>query len=314
MSGAAPRVPVRVVAVTDVTPLVRRFRLESLDGALPSFSAGAHVMVEMQDGDTVRRNAYSLMSSPLDLSGYEISVRRDAAGRGGSRHLHEIVVPGSVVTITHPVNLFPMHLMVAGGIGITPFMAMAEQLLHEAAPFALHYAVSSREHGAYADELQARLGPRLTVYAGDRGERLSLSSLLARQPLGTHLYVCGPARLTDSALDTARALGWPKAAIHMERFTAPPPGLPFSLDLARTGLTVQVGSHQSMLDAIEAAGVDAPYLCRGGACGQCEVRVVAHDGVLLHADHYLSDDEKAAGRAIMPCVSRFEGRRLVVDL
>lgn len=321
MSGAPLRVQVRVTAVTDVTPLIKTFRLESLEGApLPPFSGGAHLILEIPDGDVMRRNAYSLMGSPFDQSCYQISVRRDPLGRGGSRLIHEMVTPGTVLTVTHPANLFAIdrrgrkHVMVAGGIGITPFMAMAEQLRREAVPFELHYAVRSHEHGAYVHELQERFGDSVAVYVGERGERLPISSILPRQPLGTHLYVCGPSQLIDSTLEIAGERGWPKSAIHSERFTLPPSGLPFAVQLARSARTILVGSHQSMLDAIEAAGVDAQYLCRGGACGQCELRVLEHDGVLLHADHYLSDEAKASGATVMPCVSRFEGRRLLIDL
>lgn len=315
------RIPVRIVEIAEVTPLIKRFRFEPLDkSTLPAFSGGAHVTVEIESDNIIRRNAYSLMSSPHDLSAYEISVRRDDAGRGGSRLLHETVRIGTVLNITHPANHFPVeqrarkHLMIAGGIGITPFLPMGEQFLHTHRPFELHYAVRSLVHGPYVEEARQRFGPRVSIYPSDRGHKMSLDSLLLRQPLGTHLYVCGPSRLTDATMFTAREMGWPKSALHFERFTAPPPGKPYEVKLARSGLDVRVASHQSMLDAIEAAGVDAPYLCRGGACGQCQTAVVECDGTLQHADHYLSDAEKASGKTVMPCVSRFEGHRLVIDL
>ncbi len=112
----------------------------------------------------------------------------------------------------------------------------------------------------------------------------------------------------------ARGLGWPEQALHVERFIAPAIGEPYAVRLARSGLGIRVGSHQSMLEAIEAAGVDAPSMCRGGACGQCETAVLACDGTLHHHDHYLTDDEKASRTKVMPCVSRFEGSSLVLDL
>lgn len=321
MSARAGSLRMRVVSVEAVTPLIKRFRLEPLDGErVPLFSAGSHVTIEIPDGGGVRRNAYSLMGSPRDPSRYEISVRRDEAGRGGSRLMHDTVSPGMVLTVGHPANLFPIarhgrkHLLVAGGVGITPFLPVCEQLADEAIPFELHYAVRSRTEGAYVEELCRRFGPSVTIYAGENGERLDIAALLSGQPLGTHLYVCGPARLSDAVLVAALDAGWPRSALHAERFTAPPPGKPFSLRLARSGFTVEVGPDQSMLEAIEAAGIESPYLCRGGACGQCEARVIEHDGTLLHADHYLSEAERGSGRSIMPCVSRFEGRCLVIDL
>ena len=137
--------------------------------------------------------------------------------------------------------------------------------------------------------------------------------LLDDQLLGTHLYVCGPAPMMDWALGTARASGWPEQNLHHERFLAPASGTPYEVVLARSHRRVRVGEHQSMLEAIEAAGVEAPYMCRGGACGECETAVVSFDGTLLHNDHFLSAADKASGRKIMPCVSRFEGTSLVLQ-
>ena len=113
---------------------------------------------------------------------------------------------------------------------------------------------------------------------------------------------------------SAAAMGWPKNTVHSEEFLAPPVGQPFQIELAASGKTVTVGAAQSMLEAIEAAGIDAPYLCRGGACGQCETRVLRCDGHIQHNDHWLTPEQKAAGGHIMPCVSRSRGARLVLDL
>lgn len=316
----APKLTVVVTEVADVTSQIRRFRFARPDGRpLPAFAGGAHVIVELQDGETLRRNPYSLMSPPTDTSSYAISVRRDDAGRGGSLFLHRHVREGQTLTISQPVNLFPIdwrarrHLLIAGGIGITPFLAQMVQ--HEAAgsAFELHLAVRGRAHGAYLDELEARYGERVHVYCDDRDERIPLAELLDAQLLGTHLYVCGPAPMMAWVLDTARAAGWPAQALHSERFLAPASGAPYEVTLALTGSTVRVGEHQSMLEAIEAAGVDAPYMCRGGVCGECETAVVSYVGTILHADHFLSAEDKASGRKIMPCMSRFEGSSLVLQ-
>jgi dimethylamine monooxygenase subunit B len=320
LSERAPGITVKVTQVVEVTPLIKRFHFESVDGPLPSFAGGAHIIVEMLDGELVRRNAYSLMSPPSRTSYYAISVRRDDSGRGGSRYLHDCVRPGMMLHISRPINLFPIeqrarkHLLIAGGIGITPFLAMLERLRHDHKPFELHYAVRSREHAAYADELETEHGIKVHVYRGDRRERMDLNRLLSQQPLGTHLYVCGPTPMIEWVLGSARALGWPGQSLHYERFLAPAIGRPYEVKLARSEIAVQVGSQQSMLEAIEAAGVDAPYLCRGGACGQCETKVIGSDGTLLHHDHFLSDAEKASGTKVMPCVSRFDGTSLILDL
>lgn len=316
----APKLAVTVTEVIDITPMIKRFRFESAgDAPLPPFSGGAHVILEMQDGATLRRNPYSLMSPPSQTSSYTISVRRDDGGRGGSLFLHRAVRPGHRLAISPPVNLFPIdwrarrHLLIAGGIGITPFLAQMVQ--HEAAgsAFELHLSVRERAQGAYLDELEARYGSRVHIYCDDRNERIPLDRLLDAQPLGTHLYVCGPAGMMEWVLSAAQAAGWPDASLHSERFLAPASGTPYEVTLAVSAKTVRVSEHQSMLDAIEAAGVDAPYMCRGGACGECETAVVVCDGTILHNDNFLSMEDKASGRKIMPCVSRFEGANLVLQ-
>ena len=319
MSGGAKLV-IRVAEVTPVNELITRFRFVAGDGGpLPAFSGGAHTVVEMDDHGTRRLNPYSLMGDPSDTSSYCVSIRRDDAGRGGSLYMHRHVKPGTEMVISHPVNLFPLdvrarkNLMIAGGIGITPFLAQIAQIARHGGKFELHYAARSKLLGAYMDELRGRYGERIQCYFDDEGQLIDLKRLLALQPIGTHLYICGPKGMLNWVRSTAEAMGWPAAAVHYEEFLAPGTGTPFAAELAVSGKTVQIGTHQSLLEAIEAAGVDAPYLCRGGACGQCETRVLACDGNILHRDHWKTADEHAVDQTIMPCVSRFEGKTLVLD-
>ena len=320
MSVGAPRIAVTVAEVVDVNDLIKRFRfVRTGGGALPMFSGGSHIVVDMDDHGTRRLNPYSLMSDPSDSLSYTISVRRDDQGRGGSLYMHRHVTPGMQMQIGHPVNLFPLdlrgrkHLMIAGGIGITPFMAQMAQLSARGERFELHYAARTKSLAAYMDDLLARYGDRVHLYLDDQGQALDLKALLAGQPLGTHLYVCGPKPMLNWVLSTAESMGWPDGAVHSEEFLAPPVGKPFDVELAASGKRFTVQGNQSLLEAIEAAGVDAPYLCRGGACGQCETDIVRCDGELEHNDHWLTADQKAAGRKIMPCVSRFHGRALALD-
>lgn len=319
MSSVA-KLNVRVAEVVEVNALIKRFRFVARDGGLlPAFSGGAHVVVEMDDHGTRRLNPYSLMSDPEDRTGYEISVRRDDQGRGGSRFMHAHVRAGDEMVLSHPVNLFGLnrlakkHLMIAGGIGITPFVAQIAQLTHLGGRFELHYSARNAGLAAYLDRLSAAHPDRVHGYFDDQGQKIDLARVLQMQPLGTHLYVCGPKPMIAWVLDTARAMGWPEHALHNEEFLAPGTGAPFAVELAASGKTITVGQTQSLLEAMEAAGVDAPYLCRGGACGQCETRVIRCDGHILHRDHWLSPEEQAAGDKIMPCVSRFEGAALVID-
>jgi ferredoxin-NADP reductase len=320
MSVKAPRISVTVAEVVEVNPLIKRFRFVRSDGQpMPPFSGGAHIVVEMDDHGTRRLNPYSLMSVPEDSSGYSISVRRDDTGRGGSLYLHQHVKPGMAMEIGYPVNLFSLdqrakkHLMIAGGIGITPFISQMAQLTSLGGRFELHYSVRNRELGAYVDELKALYGDRIHLYFDDEGDKIDLNRLLAGQSFGTHLYVCGPKGMISWVRSTADAAGWPKGTVHSEEFLAPPVGQPFTVELAQSKKTITVGATQSLLEAMEAANVDAPYLCRGGACGQCETDVVGCDGHIEHNDHWLTDEQKASNRKIMPCVSRFGGKTLVLD-
>jgi ferredoxin-NADP reductase len=321
MNPTDPKIDVLVAEIVQVAPRIKRFRFERTDGQpFPAFSGGAHIVVEMNDAETTRRNAYSLMGRPGQAASYMISVLRHQSGRGGSIFMHDQVEEGETLRISYPVNLFPptlqaaKHLLIAGGIGITPFLAMMEQLQSENRPFELHYAARSRRDAAYADDIASRFGPSVCLYLSENAERLDIGAALKHQPLGTHLYVCGPERLIIDVVARAAGEGWPKHNIHLERFLAPAVGVPYRVELARSGKTISVGATQSMLEAIESAGIEPPYLCRGGACGQCETKVVEYDGVFMHADHFLSEEEKASGLKVMPCVSRFQGTKLVLDL
>ena len=319
MSGAE-KIAVRVSEVTPLNELVTRFRFEPVAGGLlPTFSGGAHTVVEMQDGGITRLNPYSLMSDPFNQGSYTISVRRDDEGRGGSLFMHKNVSVGDEMVISNPVNLFSLdlrakkHLMIAGGIGITPFLAQIKQLDRAHGNWELHYSCRSQALGSYVDYLTSTHPNDVNVYYDDQDQAIDLENLLDGQPLGTHIYVCGPKGMINWVRGKAQELGWPREAVHYEEFLAPQPGKPFEVKLAVSNKVIQVGEQESLLEAMEREGVDAPYLCRGGACGMCETRVIDYTGNFIHRDHWLEDDEHASGEKIMPCVSRFEGKTLVLD-
>lgn len=324
---ASNTLKVSVHAIHEVAEGIREFTLVAVDGSqLPAFSGGSHLVVAMPSGARIYRNAYSLLSPPTQRHHYRIAVRLQENSRGGSRFMHQQVQVGMVLEVSWPLNLFALsrlahkQVLVAGGIGITPFMSQIHELLQQGqrssrglsastpgvqAPiFELHYAYRSEQHAAYVAELRQLLGDRLICYDQSQGSSLDLRQLLAQQPLGTHVYTCGPEGMVQALLQHADELGWPPAHVHHEEFLAPAVGQPFTIKLALSQQQVQVGADQSMLEAMEQAGIDAPYLCRGGACGRCELEVLSTDGALEHHDHYLSAEEKQAGRKIMPCVSR----------
>ncbi|HXG29059.1 MAG TPA: PDR/VanB family oxidoreductase [Nevskiales bacterium] len=308
---------VLVADVEQLTPLIKLFTLVPVGGGrLPGFSGGSHIVVTMEDRGKRHRNPYSLLSSPEDTRYYQIAVRRDDAGRGGSRFMHERVAPGTVLAISTPFNLFPLnrlarkHILIAGGIGITPFLAQLADLRRNGAEYELHYAYRSPEHAAFRDKLLQEHPGRVHFHCGP--QRLQPEVLCAAQPLGTHLYVCGPQPLIDAVIAAARAEGWPDSHIHWERFSAPPEGKPFTVVLAKTGIEIGVAADQTVLEALEHAGLEPRCLCRGGACGQCETAVL--EGEVEHHDHYLSAADRAAHRKMMICVSRARSERLVLDI
>lgn len=319
MSGA--EIPVRVARVETVAERIKRIRFVPVDGApLPTYSAGAHTVVTMRDGAKTIKNPYSLMGKLNDTTGYEISVLKTHNSHGGSLFVHDKLYEGAFVTISQPSNLFALdlrarkHLLIAGGIGITPIMSMAEQLSLIGAPFELHYSTRTQSSGAYVDELKQKLGRKFHHYQTVATQRIDLATLLRQQPLGTHLYVCGPDVMIEDVLRLATEAGWPSQHLHAEHFTAPRGGMPFDVELAKSGKTIRVKEDESVLQALEAAGLEPPYLCRGGACGQCESGVVACDGTIQHYDHYLTDEEKLEGRKMMICVSRIKGSRITLDM
>jgi ferredoxin-NADP reductase len=317
----AQTLEVEVTAIEQVTPLIKHFQLRPVFGeSMPAFSGGSHIVVVMRTPTRVYRNPYSLLSPPHRLDAYEIGVRRMEESRGGSHFMHDRVRVGSRLEIAHPVNLFALdkiarkHVLIAGGIGITPFMAHLEDLHEERVPYELHYSVRGREHAAFLPRILERTGERVRMYYDSEGQSIDFDGLLSNQPLGTHVYVCGPAGMIDKVAATARQWGWPDSHIHWEQFSAPPVGDAFDVFLARSKLTVHVAPDQSLLESIEAQGVEVPYLCRGGVCGFCQTRVLEVDGELIHNDHFLSDAEKAKRNTIMPCVSRARCKSLVLDL
>jgi dimethylamine monooxygenase subunit B len=257
---------------------------------------------------------------PAQLETYEIAVRRMEQSRGGSHFMHDSVSVGSTLEIAHPVNLFGLskigrkHILIAGGVGITPILGQMEDLHQDGVPYEIHYSVRSPDHAAFLSRLQQRAADRLKVYYDSSGHAIDFDGLLSTQPLGTHFYVCGPAGMIELVVAKARAWGWPESHIHWEQFSAPPAGEAFDVHLAKSRVDVHVVPDQSLLESIEAAGVEVPYLCRGGVCGFCRTDVLELDGELIHNDHYLSDEEKASGRVIMPCVSRARCKKLVIDL
>ena len=315
----------RAVLVTEatlVTPQVRRFTLRAANGGLlPAWSAGSHIGVTLTHQEQAWQNSYSLIGTPGETAFYQIAVRREdpARSRGGSRHLHERIKQGDTLEISGPANHFPLprqakrHVLIAGGIGITPFLAYMAAFQKAAMPFELHYAFRSRREGTFCEAICAQHGVHAHFYVSEEGRRLSPGAILAAQPLGTHVSVCGPRSLIDAVVEAASAADWPAAHVHWEEFARPPlqNATPFLAYLPEIGKTVPVGPQETLLEALEAAGVPLASSCRVGMCGTCEVRVL--DGTPDHRDRCFSAEEQAGGR-MLACVSRSRSERLALAL
>lgn len=287
---------------------------------LPVFSAGAHVDVHLPGG-LVR--SYSLASDPADRQRWRLGVLREKNGRGGSRAMHEKLRVGENVRIGAPRNAFSMAegarhtVLLGGGIGITPLKAMAHTLAAMGASFELHYCCRSEQNAAFVNELREIVPAgqlHLHVDNGDPSQGLDIAAMLQSPAEGTHLYYCGPGGFMDACAKASEH--WPSGTVHCEHFKAPAPAAAataagaFEVHLARKGVTVQVQPEQTIVRAIELAGLRVPTSCLSGLCGACKVDYL--EGEVEHNDYILNDEEKT--RCMTLCVSRAKSPRLVIDI
>ncbi|WP_328508900.1 PDR/VanB family oxidoreductase [Streptomyces mirabilis] len=280
---------------------------------LPAWTPGAHLDVHV--GGQVRQ--YSLCGDPSVPDVYRIGVLNEPASRGGSRFVHTQLRPGQPVTVSEPRNHFLLedadaYLFVAGGIGITPLLAMAREATRRGTAWRMVYGGRGRASMAFTSELAA-LGADLTLVPQDELGHIDLDAALADLSDGTLVYSCGPEPLLAAV--EARC---PEDRLHLERFAAPTversgDDEEFEVECRTSGVTLTVGAGTSILDAVEGAGIDAPNSCRDGICGSCETRVI--EGTPDHRDFLLSEAERATCATMMICVSRCASQsRLVLDL
>ena len=300
---------------------VASFELRRADGGpLPAFGAGAHIDVELPNG-MVRQ--YSLCNDPGERGRYLIGVLLEAAGRGGSRSAHAQLLRGSRLRISAPRNHFALvparhSLLIAGGIGVTPILSMAEQLARADASFELHYCSRSPARTAFVPRLRAAPYAAQVHFHfddGDAAQRFDARAVLAQAADTTHLSVCGPKGFMDHVILTARALGWSEGHIHYEYFAGAAVDTTtdraFEVQMAGSGEVVPVAAGQSVVQALAAHGIDVPVSCEQGVCGTCVMRVVR--GEPEHRDMYFSAAEHAANDCFTPCCSRSKSARLVID-
>lgn len=314
------------VAVVPVVVAERRREAEGVisltlrhaEGAdLPAWQPGAHLDLLLADG---MERQYSLCGDPADRSAWRIAVLREPEGRGGSVYVHDSLPVGSPLRVRGPRNNFPLrpaarYLFIAGGIGITPILPMLHAAQAAGAQWSLLYGGRRRASMAFAEELAARFGERVSLRPQDETGLLDLPGYLGAPRPDTAVYCCGPGPLLDAVSDYCDKDGWPEPA--MERFEpkeqeAGLENRPFELVLSRSGRTLTVPRDASVLETVRAAGVEVLYSCTEGTCGTCETDVL--EGEPEHRDSLLTAQERAAGETMMICVSRCRGERLVLDL
>lgn len=295
----------RVAEVRQETDRVRSYTLVGLDGGeLPPFTAGSHIGIIMPGRIT---RYYSICSAPSRRDHYEIAVQREDQGRGGSRLLHSQLTQGRMVKVHRPRNLFSLapeghHLLIAGGIGITPMLAMVADLTAKGQTFELIVCVSHAGALPFGARLQAleRLGVARVIFTQQHGMP-DFAELLGSHASGQHAYVCGSPGFMAAV---EAALGsWPRSHVHTESFTpvtALQGDLPFVIEARASGRTLNVAADQSILQALRANGIEIDSVCENGTCGTCRVRYLA--GQPEHRDSVLSALDRQS--YLMACVSR----------
>lgn len=268
------------------------------------------VVVTLPDGRMDERS-YSIAGASVDGARLAVSVARSPSSRGGSQFMCSLS-PGDRVRITQPLQDFPLrvgarsYVLVAGGVGITAIRGMATTLKRLGADYVLHYVGSDRSRMAYLPQLEARHGERLVPHVTTASGRMSVRALLDSVPTDAELYMCGPIRLMEEIRRTWESDGRDRTALRYETFGNSGwfEPTPFEVTVPRLGVTVTVGQGESMLEALERAGVDMMYDCRRGECGLCEVAILGLDGRVDHRDVFYSERQKAPNSRMCCCVSR----------
>jgi ferredoxin-NADP reductase len=318
MAGQIDRGPARLHATRDLAPDVRLFEIEPLSGFVTP-TPGSHIRIMVEIGGRLDIRHYSVVGPCRDRR-YRIAVKRHADSRGGSAYMWSLV-EGARLTISTPANHFvlnygrPDYLLLAGGIGITPIYSMALALAEAQARFRLLYACRRAGDLALADELRDRLGDRFAVVLDEQGERIDLAAEIARLHPDGELYVCGPVGLLDATRAEWGAQGRATDRLRFETFgnSGRFASENFSVRVPHLERTIEVPPNQTMLDALEAAGIDVISDCRRGECGLCAVTILETTGVIDHRDVFFSDEEHQTNAKLCACVSRVAGGSVTID-
>ncbi|MEZ5932958.1 MAG: 2Fe-2S iron-sulfur cluster-binding protein [Alphaproteobacteria bacterium] len=321
IDGDAPVIRVEVTKAERMTPDITKYEVQALDGAdLPAWSAGAHLDVVVAP-EFLRQ--FSLSGDPADRSRYQIAVLHERHGRGGSALMHRIFSTGRKVFISHPINHFELNeaarrsLLCAGGIGVTPMIAMAHRLHALGTDFALHYACSSRKSAGFLDDFSNfPWRDRVHLHISDEGTRADFEKILGHWQEGDHVYACGPDRFMRAVMTAAERAGFPEEARHIEYFSVPETpdyeNHPFTLNLKKSGREISVAADQSATDALQAAGIAVDVKCSDGLCGVCRCALLA--GEVEHRDFVLSAKQRETSLILCQSRAAEPGGVLEIDL
>ena len=324
------QIKLRVTDIQKLTTHIKKFEFKLADGGqLPTWEAGSHI--DFKIGDHMRRS-YSLANNPGDTERYVTAILRETHGSGGSKYMHDEVSVGDELTIVEPpTNLFPLnedakrHLLLGGGIGITPLRSMGCRLRELGADFHLHYCTKSKEETAFYDDIIEIFGKDGVTFHHDGGDPLkgiNLQDVLGTQNEGQHLYICGPGGLINAARDAASH--WRDETVHFELFASTnldqksseigdskEGDQPFEVELKQSGISFTVPADKTIIELLWANNVDVMYACEDGWCGNCKVGLIS--GKVDHRDEFL--DESDRDDFIQVCVSRaMPGEKLVLDI
>ena len=320
-------IKLKVADIQQLTDNIKSFELISADsGHLPSWEAGSHIDIEI---DGHMRRSYSLANEPGNTDRWVTAILREENGSGGSKFMHDKVSVGDELTIAEPpTNNFPLdekansHVLIGGGIGITPLLSMGYRLKDMGADFHLHYCTKSKEETAFYDEILDVFGSDGVTFhhdGGDPSQGIKLDEVLSAQEEGQHLYLCGPGGLITAAREASSH--WRDGTVHFELFAsaktedekaaATEGDQPFEVELKESGLTFTVPADKSIIELLWENNVDVMYACEDGWCGNCKVGLLS--GKADHRDEFLDDADRE--NFIQVCVSRaMPGEKLVLDI
>jgi len=324
------QIKLKVSDIQQLTTNIKMFELKAVDGGkLPTWEAGSHI--DFQIGDHMRRS-YSLANKPGDTESYITAILRESDGGGGSKYMHdEVSIGDQLVIVEPPTNHFPlfeeasMHLLIGGGIGITPLRSMGFRLMELGADYHLHYCTKTKEETAFYSDIIEVFGVDRVTFHHDRGNPangIKLEEVLGAQEEGQHLYICGPSGLIKAARDATGH--WRDGTVHFELFASANMDVksveapssddgdqPFEVELKKSGISFTVPADKSIIELLWEHDVDVMYACEDGWCGNCKVGLIS--GKVDHRDEFLDEDDRE--NFIQVCVSRANpGEKLVLDI